>query len=195
MRHGKAGKKFGRNSSWRKATVRDIARATIGRERICTTQVRAKEARKLVDKLITLGKKQTLAAKRRAFAIMGSHHLVSVLFETALRFKNRSGGYTRIIPLAQTRRGDNARLVFLELTEKAKVSIEKASKAKKGSVAKNPVEAKGTQEPVKKADEKAKEKVKKESSDASKKVNSEEKASKKIGRGLKKIFNKKNPVK
>jgi large subunit ribosomal protein L17 len=125
MRHGMAGTKLGRNSSLRKATVRDIAKATLIQQRICTTHAKAKEARKLVDQLITLGKKGTLADKRRAFAILCDHTLVSNLFaKTSPRFKNRVGGYTRIIPLGN-RRGDNARLAFLELTEKEEIVISK----------------------------------------------------------------------
>ena len=133
MRHGIAGNKLSRNSSLRKATVRDIAKATLVRQRICTTHAKAKEARKLVDKLITLGKKGALADKRRAFAILCDHRLVSALFtKTSPRFKNRVGGYTRIIPLGN-RRGDNAKLVFLELTEKEEMII---SKPKSTAVAK-----------------------------------------------------------
>jgi large subunit ribosomal protein L17 len=120
-----AGNKLNRNSSLRKATVRDIAKATLVRQRICTTQAKAKEARRLVDKLITLGKKGTLADKRRAFAILCDHKLVSTFFsKTASRFKQRNGGYTRIIPLGN-RRGDNARLAFLELTEKEEIVVSK----------------------------------------------------------------------
>ena len=70
MRHAKAGNRLSRNQSLRKATLRDLARATLVQERICTTRAKAKEARKLIDKLITLGKKDTLAARRRAFAIL-----------------------------------------------------------------------------------------------------------------------------
>ena len=125
MRHGIAGNKLGRNSTARKATVRDIAKATLIQQRVCTTQAKANEARKLVDKLITLGKKGTLADKRRAFAILCDHKLVSNLFsKTSPRFKNRVGGYTRIIPLGN-RRGDNARLALLELTEKEEIVISK----------------------------------------------------------------------
>ncbi|OGX34919.1 MAG: 50S ribosomal protein L17 [Omnitrophica WOR_2 bacterium RIFCSPHIGHO2_02_FULL_52_10] len=125
MRHGIAGNKLSRNSSLRKATVRDIAKATLVRQRICTTQAKAKEARKLVEKLITLGKNGSLADKRRAFAILCDHQLVSTLFtKTSPRFKQRNGGYTRIIPLG-TRRGDNARLAFLELTEKEEIVVSK----------------------------------------------------------------------
>ncbi len=133
MRHGIAGNKLSRNSSLRKATVRDIAKATLTRQRICTTQAKAKEARKLVDKLITLGKNGALADKRRAFAVLCDHKLVSSLFvKISPRFKERAGGYTRIIPLG-TRRGDNARLVFLELTEKEEIAV---TKIKSGAVAK-----------------------------------------------------------
>lgn len=133
MRHAIAGNKLGRNSSWRKATVRDIAKATLKRQRICTTKAKAKEARKLVDRLITLGKKGTLAHKRRAFVTLCEHRLVSELFNKIVpRFKERSGGYTRIIPLSY-RRGDNAQLVYLELTEKEEVLV---SKAKSSAVAK-----------------------------------------------------------
>lgn len=122
MRHKIAHKTLNRKQAHRKATVRDIAKATLIHNRIQTTEVKAKEARKLVDKLITLGKKGTLAHKRRAFAILCDHKLVSNLFnETSPRFKERNGGYTRIIKLGN-RRGDNASLVFLELTENTVVA-------------------------------------------------------------------------
>lgn len=120
MRHAKAGNRLSRNQSLRKATLRDLAKAALLQERICTTRAKAKEARKLIDKLITLGKKDTLAARRRAFAILCDHNIVSRLFShTAPRFKARKGGYTRIISYTQ-RGGDNAALAFLELTEKSR---------------------------------------------------------------------------
>ena len=129
MRHHKAGNRLSRNSTLRKATMRDLARAALIRQRICTTKAKAKEARKLIDRLITLGKKGTLAAKRKAFSILCDHQLVSQLFnKIASRFNVRNGGYTRIISLSQ-RRGDNAHLVFLELTEKDKVIISKTKSA------------------------------------------------------------------
>lgn len=146
MRHGIAGNKLNRNQTLRKATVRDIAKATLIQQRICTTHAKAKEARKLVDKLITLGKKGELAHKRKAFSILCDHKLVSNLFnKTSPRFKNRVGGYTRIIPLGN-RRGDNARLAYLELTEKEEVVVSKpkstASAKKKDLAAEAPEEAK-----------------------------------------------------
>ncbi|MCX5681661.1 MAG: 50S ribosomal protein L17 [Candidatus Omnitrophica bacterium] len=132
MRHGKSGKQFGRNTTLRAATVRDLAKAILIQERITTIGSRAKEARKLVDRLITMGKEGTLAAKRRAFAVLCDHKLVSNLFnEIAGRFKNRAGGYTRIIPLGVNRKGDNASLVLFELVEKSKKQPPKVSAAQK----------------------------------------------------------------
>jgi large subunit ribosomal protein L17 len=114
-----AGKKFGRNQTLRAATLRDLAKAVLSHQSIRTTRIKAHEARKLVDKLITMGKKGTLAAKRRAFAILCDHKLVSDLFSLiAPRFASRQGGYTRIIKFAINRQGDNAEMVILELTEK-----------------------------------------------------------------------------
>jgi len=140
MRHGKAGNRLSRNQTLRKATVRDLAKATLIDQRICTTKAKAKEARKLVDRLITLGKKGTLAHRRKAFSILCDHQLVRDLFsKTAPRFQNRFGGYTRIIPLATARRGDAAHMVLLELTEKEvivstpKVKEEKAKEKSAGS--------------------------------------------------------------
>jgi large subunit ribosomal protein L17 len=102
-----------------------MARAILVEERIFTTKAKAKEGRKLIEKLITMGKKGTLADKRRAFAVLCDHQMVKDLFEnTAPRFKNRMGGYTRIIPFGN-RRGDNAEMVYLELTEKSKPIISK----------------------------------------------------------------------
>ena len=127
MRHRISGNTLNRQSSHRKATVRDLAKAALIHERIKTTKVKAQEARKLVDKLITLGKKGNLAEKRRAFAILCDHKLVSNLFnETSPRFAHRKGGYTRIIKLTN-RRGDNAQMVFLELTEKKQVMASPAA--------------------------------------------------------------------
>jgi large subunit ribosomal protein L17 len=133
MRHGKSGNRLSRNQSLRKATLRDMAKAIFLQERICTTRAKAKEARKMIEKLITLGKKDNLAARRRAFAILCDHAEVSQLFTNiAPRFKSRNGGYTRIIPYIQ-RAGDNAELAFLELTEKSReiITNQKRSKATK----------------------------------------------------------------
>ncbi len=137
MRHKVSGNRLSRNQSLLKATLRDLAKSVLIDQRICTTRSKAKEGRKLVEKLITLAKKDTLDARRRAFAILCDHALVSSLFkETAPRFKNRMGGYTRIIPFNK-RMGDNAEMVFLELTEKDRtiISGQKISKSTKDKVA------------------------------------------------------------
>jgi large subunit ribosomal protein L17 len=137
MRHGVAGKKFGRNQTLRQATIRDLVKAVLINQAIRTTKVKAGEARKLVDKMITLGKKNTLAAKRRAFAILCDHGLVSDLFQTiAPRFLKRQGGYTRMIKLGINRLGDNAQMVILELTEKSVEIKAPVADAKVGKVAK-----------------------------------------------------------
>ncbi len=129
MRHGLSGNKFGRNQTLRAATIRDLCRAAIKCESIQTTRAKAVEARKAIDRLITLGKDNTLAAKRRAFALLIDHELVSHLFNVvAPRFMKRQGGYTRIIKFAVNRQGDNAQMVILELTERAAVVAPSESK-------------------------------------------------------------------
>lgn len=202
MRHKIAGNRLNRKTAHRKATVRDIAKATLIQQRICTTKAKAKEARKLVDKLITLGKSGTLANKRRAFAILCDHRLVSNLFTTiAVRFEKRAGGYTRII-LSNNRRGDNAQLVYLELTEKSGAIISKAKSSSAADISKE-VKA-GTQIETKPAEQIQKEKSDKKSK--SKKVSAEEdsdaaetqdkkKADKKITGGIRKMFNRKSSEK
>jgi large subunit ribosomal protein L17 len=131
MRHGVAGNKFGRNQTLRKATVRDLAKALLIHQRIKTTRAKGAEARKMVEKLITMGKQQTLAAKRRAFAILCDHQLVSTLFSTiAPRFATRQGGYTRMIKFSVNRGGDNAEMVLLELTELDTAALDAIVQAK-----------------------------------------------------------------
>ena len=147
MRHGMAGNKLGRNQKLRQATVRDLCRAIIKHERIKTTRAKAVEARKLIDRLITMGKKNTLAAKRRAFAVLIDHSLVSFLFDTvAPRFKGRQGGYTRIIKFAVNRQGDNAEMVLLELTERNPLNTASVAKVEDAEV----VEPKDAKEPEEK---------------------------------------------
>jgi len=117
MRHSKAKLQLNRFTSWRKATLISLTRALIIHQQIKTTLHRAKAVRPLIDGLISLGKKNSLFAKRQAYKILGDHKLVSLLFkDIAPRFTNRTGGCTRIFNL-KARRGDNARLVILALTE------------------------------------------------------------------------------
>jgi large subunit ribosomal protein L17 len=158
MRHGVSGKKFGRNQTLRAATIRDLVKAVLINQKIQTTRTKAGEARKAVDKMITLGKKNTLAAKRRAFAILCDHALVSTLFTTiAPRFANRQGGYTRVIKLAVNRQGDNAEMAILELTEKSIEPTKAATDVKAGKADDKKVEdaVVVAKKPVKKAVKKA----------------------------------------
>jgi len=184
MRHQIAGNRLGRNSSWRKATIRDIAKSTLVHQRITTTEAKAKEARKLVDKLITLGKRGSLAHKRRAFAILCDHKLVSDLFtKIAIRFENRPGGYTRIVKLAENRRGDNARMVLLELTERDQSPLGEGKKEKKKAARKTD-EGENAAKESHAVEHPARDK-------SPRKV--VEKKEKDKGGGLKKIFRRKNP--
>ncbi|HOX54744.1 MAG: 50S ribosomal protein L17 [Candidatus Omnitrophica bacterium] len=126
MRHRNANKRLARNTSLRKATVRDLAKSVLLHQSIKTTELKAKEARRLVDRLISWGKRGDLSAKRLAYSVLCDHSLVSLLFnDIAPRFKNRNGGYTRVIKWT-ARRGDNAQSAILELTElKIKEKIHK----------------------------------------------------------------------
>jgi large subunit ribosomal protein L17 len=182
MRHGVAGNSFGRNQTLRKATVRDLAKATLLHQRINTTRAKAAEARKMVDKLITMGKENTLAAKRRAFAVLCDHRLVSALFNSiAPRFANRQGGYTRMIKFAVNRGGDNAEMVLLELTELDTAVLEAKEQAKEAKTSKvedaQVVDGAGKQKsakPGKKAEAKEEDKDVKETKGKSKKPSKKE---------------------
>ena len=201
MRHKMAGNRLNRNPNWRKATIRDLAKATLIAQRICTTKARAKEARKLIDRLISMGKSGTLADKRRAFAILSDHNLVSDLFnKTAPRFKSRLGGYTRIIHLG-ARRGDGAQLAYLELTEKAEVKIKKpkAAAAQKIADSRSSKEEKASvikETPGAEAKESFKEPIKEQSKKETIKVQNlksapQDKPGKNILGNIRKMFNRK----
>ena len=127
MAHSDRRRDFGRNKSWRQATVRSLAQALIKRERIQTTRAKAKEAQRLTERLITLGKDGSLHARRRAVSILNDVDLVGRLFsEIAPRFKDRRGGYTRILHHG-TRAGDGAAMAWIELVE---LGIKPVSKPK-----------------------------------------------------------------
>ena len=108
-------RKLGRDSAHRKAMLRNLVTDLLREERITTTEMRAKEARRLAEKMITLGKRGDLHARRQALAVIYDEDVVTKLFETiAPKYEDRQGGYTRILKLGP-RRGDNAEEVFLEL--------------------------------------------------------------------------------
>ncbi len=119
MRHLNAGRKLNRSASHRRALFRNLVTALLERERIKTTDAKAKETRRLAERMITLGKEGTLAARRRALTFVQSRAVVKKLFdEIAPRFKERNGGYTRIIKVG-IRHGDAAPVSVIELVTRA----------------------------------------------------------------------------
>ena len=117
MRHNKSGRKLGRNSGHRNAMMRNMVTSLIEHGRITTTDSRAKELRKLVDRMITLGKRGDLHARRQVSLVIRTRQVVAKLFDQiGPRFKDRPGGYTRIIKLG-SRLGDNAPQSIIELVE------------------------------------------------------------------------------
>ncbi len=117
MRHASAGKKLGRDSAHRKALYSNLAGALIQHGRIETTEAKAKAVKPLAEKLITLGKRGDLHARRQALATLRSNDVVHRLFaDVAPRFAERPGGYTRIVKIGP-RQGDAAPMVLLELVD------------------------------------------------------------------------------
>ena len=130
MRHGVDGRYFGRNSPHRKAMFKNMANAVIEKEQIVTTVQKAKEIRRVVDRLITLGKAGTPAARRLAFDRTRSDEVVKKLFTTlADRYKNRAGGYTRVLKKADRRWGDAAEMAVLELVDHPELDRKRKPKA------------------------------------------------------------------
>lgn len=131
MNHGKTGSKLGRTSSHKEAMLRNMVTSIIKHERIRTTDTKAKELRKLAEKMITLGKRGSLHARRQALAVVRDKSMVSKLFgELAERYKERAGGYTRIIK-AGYRYGDNAPVSIIEFISDEKKKEKAKSKATK----------------------------------------------------------------
>jgi large subunit ribosomal protein L17 len=147
MRHHKAGRKLGRQSSHRVSMLRNMVTSFFDDERIETTDAKAKELRKLAEKMITLGKQGSLHARRHALAVIKDRNVVKKLFEDiAPRFEERQGGYTRIFK-AGHRPGDGALLSVIELT--AKPPPAKKEKAKTKKKASRPKSASKKKEPSK----------------------------------------------
>lgn len=114
MKHGNANRKFGRVRRQRKALISGLARSLILHERIETTEAKAKELRPFIEKLITTGSKQTVAARRDILSKITDKEAVKKLVDTiAPKYKERQGGYTRIIKLPQ-RAGDAAKIAVIE---------------------------------------------------------------------------------
>lgn len=138
MRHNKAGRRLGRKTSHREAMFRNMVTSLLNHEKITTTDAKAKEIRVVAERMITLGKRGDLHAMRQAASVIREKAVVSKLFSTiAPRYKDRSGGYTRIIKLG-ARQGDAAPISLIELVEEEIKSSKKkpvSAKAKSSQVA------------------------------------------------------------
>jgi len=158
MRHGLTGRQLSRNTPHRWAMLRNMAASLLRHETIKTTVPKAKELRRYVEPLITLGKTDSMANRRRAFARLRDAEVVEKLFgELGPRFKARPGGYTRILHMAP-RAGDNADMALMALVDQAAPATEEAKpadeaakkpKARKKKAAEPAAEAAG-EEPAKK---------------------------------------------
>lgn len=115
MRHRKTGRRLGRNSAHRDAMLRNMVTSLLDHERIVTTVPKAKEARRLAEQMITLGKRGGLHARRQALSFIRSQSTVTKLFDDlSVQYADRNGGYTRIIQTG-VRSGDAAPMAILEL--------------------------------------------------------------------------------
>lgn len=160
MRHNRDEKRFDRRPGHLKSMLSNMTNDLVVFGRIKTTTPKAKALRRYAERMITLGKDGTLAARRRAMAFMRSKEAVTKLFDVvAPQYKERNGGYTRILKLG-VRPGDNAAMAFIELVEGAsKTPVEEKPKAKKAAAkprAKAPAKKASTTAPAK---EKAKKTV------------------------------------
>jgi large subunit ribosomal protein L17 len=128
MRHLKAGRKLNRTTAHRKALFRNLVTSLLAHEQVHTTDAKAKELRRIADRMITLGKRGSLHARRLALSYIRDESVVRKLFnEVAGRFRERPGGYTRIIKLGH-RHGDAAPMSVIELTDRGEASKAEAEK-------------------------------------------------------------------
>ena len=141
MRHARAGKKLGRDSAHRKALYSNLAGALIEHGRIRTTVTKAKAVKPIAEQMITLGRRGDLHARRQATSFLRSRDVVHKLFaEVAPLFKDRPGGYTRIVKIGP-RAGDAAEMAYLELVDEEFVAKEREARTPEPVAASTPVEA------------------------------------------------------
>ncbi len=130
MRHRMSGRKLGRPTAHRSAMFANMTASLLRHEQIHTTKPKAKDLRKFAEKMITLGKRGTLHARRQAYAFLRDDEVVSKLFDgLAARYKDRSGGYTRVIA-AGFRYGDAAAMAVIELVDRDVEAKGKEDKAR-----------------------------------------------------------------
>lgn len=116
MRKRKVGRKFSRKRDQRRALLRNLASSLIMHEKIKTTEAKAKETKRVVEKFITTSKKQTLAARRALLSSLPKKTAQKLVDELAKRYENRPGGYTRIVKL-EPRKSDGAKMAVIELVK------------------------------------------------------------------------------
>ena len=177
MRHRVAGRQLSRDTEHRIAMRRNIVASLFEHETISTTIEKAKEIKPFAEKLITLAKKGTLAARRRAIAMLGNRDIVKeenrelvkkgtvigkLFSDIAPRFLDRPGGYTRIIKLAKRRLGDNGRLVLLQLVGKEEKKKTPKTESKKTAKHTAETKQKDAAEPAQKDTAKAEPKTEKQ---------------------------------
>jgi len=186
MRHRKTVHKLGRTAAHRKATLSNLAAGLFERKHIETTEAKAKALRPYAEKLITKAKKNTLHARRLAFALLHRKNIVKILFDDiAPKFQERNGGYTRIVKLGQ-RMGDGAHIAVLEL-----VGFDTASKKHKEKEArkeedKKKKSAKAEKSALPAAEGKPKKEEKKEKAKEKEKDKGKEKAKEEKGKAKEK---------
>ncbi len=129
MRHRKDHRKLNRTPAHRKAMLRNLVTSLLDHEQVRTTDARAKEIRRVAERMITLGKRGTLHARRQALETLRSKDVAKKLFDTlADRYRDRAGGYTRILKLGR-RVGDSAPLSLIQLVQEQEVSDEETKPA------------------------------------------------------------------
>jgi large subunit ribosomal protein L17 len=182
MRHNLSGRQLSRNAPHRHALLRSLSVSLLRHETIRTTIPKAKELRRVVEPLITLGKEDSEANRRLAFSRLRDSEIVAKLFDTiGPRFKARPGGYTRILHMAP-RPGDNAPMALMQLVERSTpVAVEAAPEDKKAKKADKPAAPSKEEKKAKAEAKKGREKAAKEAK-AAKAV--EKKAAKKTGGGV-----------
>ena len=185
MRHKDKRYQLNRFTSWHEATIKSLSGNIIIHQGIKTTLTRAKAVRPLVERLISLSKENSLNARRNAFEILGDHKLVARLFnEVGPLFAKRNSGFTRIISLAD-RRGDNAKVVVFELTERKPKEIKKPKKAREAAPA-----AKEQEHIQEQESPKAQKKARESAIETEEKQQAAKKPSKKFLGGIRNIFKK-----
>jgi len=145
MRHRQKGRKLGRKKSHRDMMLRNLVASLFDSESVRTTEAKAKEARRLAERMVSFAKRGDLHARRQVLRHINDQDIVKKLFDSiAPRFEGRNGGYTRIIKLGR-RHGDSAPVAILELTEKSQEAEEKEEKkvSKAARKAKEPAEEEG----------------------------------------------------